>query len=356
MKDLTNKILFITISIITICFSITFIINKKDNYSEVENRYLSEFSINNIEEYIKDYFPFRIELISLKNKLEQYSGKTLINDVYIANDNYLIQRFKTNDKRDAIIRTINNFNDKANNVDVMFVPDSILVNENKLKYHMDILEDKEIDYLYKNLNTNNINVVNSLKEVNKKSNNLYYKTDHHWTTYGAYIAYKEYFKAKNKDSYSINDYNIKKVSDSFQGTSSSLVLGTQTKDNIYIFERPRSLKVDYVYENKTTNSLYNFDYLKKKDKYSMFLDNNHALIEIENTFVEDDSNILIIKNSYANAFVPFIVDHYNKTYVIDLRYYPKNVSDYISEKNIKNILILYNLNNMYSDMSIIKLK
>ena len=356
MKDLANKILFITISIITICFSITFIINKKDNYSEVENRYLSEFSINNIEEYIKDYFPFRIELISLKNKLEQYSGKTLINDVYIANDNYLIQRFKTNDKRDAIVRTINNFNEKINNVDVMFVPDSILVNEDKLKYHIDILEDKEIDYLYKNLNTNNINILNSLKEENKKSNNLYYKTDHHWTTYGAYIAYKEYFKAKNKDSYSINDYNIKKVSDSFQGTSSSLVLGTQTKDNIYIFERPRSLKVDYVYENKTTSSLYNFDYLKKKDKYSMFLDNNHALIEIENTFVEDDSNILIIKNSYANAFVPFIVDHYNKTYVIDLRYYPKNVSDYIKEKSINNILILYNLNNMYSDMSIIKLK
>ena len=356
MKNLPNKILFIFISIITISLSIIFIFNKKEKYSEIENRYLSDFSINNIEEYIRDYFPFKIELISLKNKLEVLSGKTLINDIYIANDDYLIPRFITNEKKDAIINTINNFNKKISNVDVMIVPDSILVNEEKLDYHLDIQEDKEIDYLYSKMNTNNINIINTLKKENKKNNNLYYKSDHHWTTYGAYIAYQEYFKIKGKESYKMNDFTIKKVSDNFEGTSSSLALGLSKKDDIYIFERPTQLEVNYVYENKITNSLYNFDYLNKKNKYEMFLDNNHALIEIENKLIQDDSNILIIKNSYANAFIPFLVNHYNKTYVIDLRYYPKNVSDYINEHDIKNTLILYNLNNMYSDMSIVKLK
>ena len=356
MKDLANKILFITISIITICFSIMFIINKKDKYSEIENRYLSDFNINNVEEYVRDYFPFRIELISLKNNIELLTGKTLINDVYVAKDNYLIQLFKDNDKKDAIIRTINNFNNKVHNVDVMFVPDSILINEDKLDYHLDILEDKEINYLYSILNTNNINVIDILKEENKKSINLYYKSDHHWTTHGAFIAYQKYFKDKYKIPYSLDDFNIRKVSDDFNGTSSSLALGLSTKDDIYIFDRPNSLIVNYVYENKITNSLYNYDYLNKKDKYSMFLDNNHALIEIKNTLIDNDSSILVIKNSYANAFIPFLVNHYSNIYVIDLRYYPLSVSDYIKEKNIDDILILYNLKNMYDDMSIVKLK
>ena len=355
MKDLANKILLISITIITLSFSILFIVNKKEKYSEIENRYLSDFNINNIEEYVRDYFPFRANLISLKNNVEITVGKTLINDVYIAKDNYLIQKFNTNDKKDAIVKAINNFNNK-HKVDVMFVPDSILVNEDKLNYHLDILEDKELEYLYSNLKSNNINVVDILKKENKINNNLYYKSDHHWTTYGAFIAYQKYFKDKNKIPYDIKDFNIKKVSDNFNGTSSSLAPGLSTTDDIYIFERPTSLTVNYVYENKIVNSLYNFDYLKKKDKYSMFLDNNHALIEIRNDLVEDDSKILVIKNSYANAFVPFLVNHYNETYVIDLRYYSGNVSNYLNEKNIDDILILYNMNNMYSDMSIVKLK
>ena len=348
MKDLANKLLLISITIITICFSILFIINKKDKYSEIENRYLSDFNINNVEEYVRDYFPFRVELISLKNNTELLTGKTLINNVYVTKDKYLIQKFEMNDKRDAIIRAINNFNNKVHKVDVMFVPDSIVINEDKLGYHLDIQEDKEINYLYSNLNSNNINVVDVLKEENKKSNNLYYKTDHHWTSYGAFVAYQKYFKDKNKKPYELSDFSVEKVSDNFKGTSST--------DNIYIYERPSILKVNYVYENKETSSLYNYDYLNKKDKYSMFLDNNHALIEIKNFVVQDDSKILIIKNSYANAFIPFIVNHYNETYIIDLRYYSRNVSDYIKDNNIDEILILYNMNNMYSDMSIVKLK
>ena len=66
--------------------------------------------------------------------------------------------------------------------------------------------------------------------------------------------------------------------------------------------------------------------------------------------------ILILKNSYANSFIPFIVNEYKKIYVIDLRYYNKKVSDYLVDKNVNDILVLYNLNNLYSDTSLIKLK
>jgi hypothetical protein len=141
-------------------------------------------------------------LISLKNKFEVSIGKTLINDVYVGKEGYLIPTFTDNTKKDLIIDTVNKFA-LNKNVDVMIIPDSILINEDKLYYHLPVTEKKETNFLYSKLiNTNNINIINSLKVVNRKNDNVYFKTDHHWTTYGAFIAYQEYLRNKNMESLS----------------------------------------------------------------------------------------------------------------------------------------------------------
>ncbi|MBQ8131445.1 MAG: hypothetical protein IJ193_03050, partial [Bacilli bacterium] len=102
--------------------------------------------------------------------------------------------------------------------------------------------------------------------------------------------------------------------------------------------------------------IYYSEHLKTKDKYSYFLDGNHALIVIDNKERNDGSSIVIIKNSYANCFIPYLIPHYDKIHVIDLRYYNYNVTNYITDHQFQDKLILYNLNNYYSDLSIIKLK
>ncbi len=351
MKKISNVLLFIFIMIINLFFIISFISSKKESFSEEENRYLSKFNIKNIEEYINDYFPFRTKLIGIKNRIEYLSGKELINGIYVGKDDYLISDFIDIEKKkkDYIIDSINDFNSINGNVDVMIVPDSIYYNSDKIDNIREVdKEDEEISYLYSKLNTNNIDL--------RKENITFYKSDHHWTTDGAFEAYKAYFNSKNKYYYDINRFYRKKVSSSFLGTSSSLVLGLAKEDDMYIYDIDNNIEVSYVYEKKTSDSLYNFDYLDKKDKYAMFLDNNHALIEITNKDLNDESSIVIIKNSYANSFIPFIVNHYNKVYVIDLRYFNENVSDFIIKNNIKDKLILYNLNNLYSDLSIVRLK
>ena len=236
----------------------------------------------------------------------------------------------------------------------MLVPDSVYINKDKLKRSINIDEKKDILYIYdKLIYSNNIDVTDELLKQNELKN-LYYKTDHHWTSYGAYYAYKKYMESKNIIPKDENFYNILKVSSSFKGTSQTKVLSYNKTDDIYLFLKNENLTVKYVLENKITNSLYNYDYLDKKDKYSIFLDNNHALIEIENN--DNIDSILIIKNSYANSFIPFLTSHFGKIYVIDLRYYNESVSDFVKENNIQNILILYNLNNLYDDMSIIKIR
>lgn len=350
-----NIILFITILIINTILLFGFLFSEKEEYSDVENRYLQTFSMDKINDYLSDHFILRNELISLKNRTDNLIGNTLINGVYITND-YLIPEFKTSSKRDAMINIINNFADNNDNVDVMIVPDSIAINNNKLKRNLSTDELSEIKYLYSRLKTNNIDVYDELRKENDLNNNQYYRSDHHWTTFGAYTAYNKYLTTKQITPLKKDDFIITEVSNDFNGTSSSLVIGFNIKDSIYTFDTNANLLVDYVYENIQTDTLYNKKYLSEKDKYAMFLDNNHALIQITNNDIDNDNNLLIIKNSYANCFIPLIVNHYKNVYVIDLRYFKNNVSEFIYENNIQNTLILYNLNNFYSDMSIATLK
>ena len=347
--------LFITILIINLILLSGILISKKQDYSAVENRYLQTFSIYKFNDYLSDHFPFRNEFISLKNKVNKLAGNTLINGVYVTDD-YLIPEFKDNDKKDAMINIINNFAQKNSGVDVMIVPDSIAINSDKLKRSLSTDEQSEIDYLYSKLNTNNINVFNELLQENNLYDNQYYHSDHHWTSFGAYTAYKKYFENKNITPLEKDDFTIKEVSNDFNGTSSSIAIGFDYKDSIYTFNTNANLSVEYVNESIKTDTLYNEKYLNEKDKYAMFLDNNHALIHITNNDINDSSSLLIIKNSYANCFVPLIVNHYQNVYVIDLRYFKTSVSDFIKENSIQNTLILYNLNNFYSDMSIATLK
>ena len=110
-------------------------------------------------------------------------------------------------------------------------------------------------------------------------------------------------------------------------------------------------------DNKNySNSLYNYKYLDEKDKYSFFLDNNHSLVSIENLDTKNKDSILIIKDSYANAFIPLIAPNYKYIYVIDPRYYNLSISDYINEKKIDKVLFIYNVLTIDEDLGIVSIK
>jgi hypothetical protein len=354
MEKINKTILYLFL-LVVIVFDFMFLMSKKETYSYLENRYLKKFNINEIDGYLSDHFPFRNTFLAIKNRTELAIGKTYINDTYIGKDNYLIPTFVNNSKSHYIYESINDFA-KDKQVYVMFVPDSILINEDKLYYHLDIEEDKEIDNLYSKLShSTNIDVRKTLKEHNNKEE-MYYKTDHHWTSFGAYYGYVEFMKNKGDRYLEKEEFEIIRVSSDFVGTTSSKVLGLDIKDDIYTFNTNSELVVNYVLENKTTNSLYNEEYLDKKDKYSYFLDNNHSEIVIHNKSINNGEKILVIKNSYGNCFIPFLVNHYEYVHVVDLRYFNEEISEYLNKNDIYETLILYNLNNLYSDLSIVKLR
>ena len=114
-----------------------------------------------------------------------------------------------------------------------------------------------------------------------------------------------------------------------------------------------ALTVFYEDTGETTDSLYALDYVEKKDKYSLFLNNLHPLIQITNEKAETDRGLVLIKDSYANSMVPFLIHNFKTIYVFDTRYYKWGPSAFIQEHgDVTDVLILYNMNTLDTDLGI----
>ena len=347
-----------------------FIVIPKQDFSENEFRYLTKFPkfsldnlfdgtfIKNLEDYTNDHFPLREKLVSLKTKVYLLSGQDMVNNVYITKDHYLINRFNKNVNQDKIINILNKFyeNNPDINIEMLLSPTATSIYKEKLpKYNINVSEIDIINYYNNNLKFKTINIYDTLNKE-KDNYDLFYKTDHHWTSYGAYFAYKEYCLNNNINYYNLDELNITKVSDNFLGTLYSKVF-TNKKYNDDIYKiNTLDYDVTLKYLDKTLDDFYQDKYLKEKDKYSYFLGTNEPLIEITNNKIDNKEELLIIKDSYANSFIPLIANHYHKIIVIDPRYYNLNISDYIKDYNIKNVLFLYNVNNIDTDIGIIKIR
>ena len=184
---------------------------------------------------------------------------------------------------------------------------------------------------------------------------LYYHTDHHWTTHGAYVGYQAYCSAAGLSPIPEADFQKTCVTTDFHGTIfSKLHDNTVPGDAITLYENPANqLTVSYPDTGEVTDTLYNRDYLAQKDKYSMFLSNLHPLVEITNASADSDRQLVLIKDSYANSMVPFLVHHYQKIYVFDTRYYRFGPSSFINEHpEVTDVLLLYNMNTIDTDLGV----
>lgn len=357
-----KKIISIITTAIVIMLFLLLIILKKEYFSENENRYLEEFPDikianilsgdfqDNFSNYVSDHFPFREFFLKIKNTTEHILGSNRISGIYYGEDDYLIEEYKKPKNTDKTIRIINRFVDKNKNINIefMLVPTSIYVNSSKIsKYNISSSESKTIDYYKDNLNTKFIDARENLKRHNKEY--IYYRTDHHWTTEGAYYAYETYCKENNLE---IKPTTYKTVTKDFYGTIYSKLLDNSIKkDYISIVEDNTNYEV-YI-DNEKTNSFYQEEFLNKKDKYSYFFGGNKSLIHIINN--NEQGDLLIIKDSYANSFIPLIARNYKNIYVIDPRYYKDNISDFIKDNNIHNVLFLYNVLTIDEDIGIVSI-
>lgn len=354
----------------TLCLAFCLLFGPKKEFSENENRYLEKmpkFSYKTVlngeyteslGDWLADHFPMRDFFMGLKTEAEMAGGRREINHIYVAGDDYLIEPYAKPQNTERITDTLVRFYEKIKqeNVDVslMLVPTAVTIYQDKLPAYAPPSDQMETARaIYEATGIPAVDCSGKLSEASGEQ--LYYRTDHHWTTAGAYQGYLAYCEEKGLSPVQKEDIEARVVTGEFAGTLYSKVNDySHKKDEITIYTNPADeLTVTYEDTGEVTDSLYNFDYLQEKDKYSMFLSNIHSLVEIENKTAASDGVLMLIKDSYANSIVPFLAHHYKKIYVFDTRYYKGGPSSFLAEhEEVTDVLLLYNMNTLDGDTGI----
>lgn len=365
IKDKVFFIIFIIVWILLILLN--FLVPNK-TFSEQENRYLASIPkfnfkdlvdgiyAENLNDYINDHFIARNFWLKLNSFVQLETGKTENNGVYIGKENYLFEKFEyTNKEEQNLEKIASAINKFSQVVDVpiyfLLVPNSIYINRDKLPKNVEVYNQSNIiKNFYKNLNNKitKINVVDAFEE--NKNMQLYFKTDHHTTSDGAYLLYLEFCKVANLKAIDLSDFKKEVVSTEFLGTfdSKAQVLN-QKADEIVVYKNEINQDIQGNYDGVEYNSIFNEEYLSKKDKYSYFLNGNSSNAVIK-TKVNNGKKLLVIKDSYAHITAQFICQNYEEVHFIDPRYYRLSISEYIRENYITEILFLYNVSNMATDI------
>lgn len=351
--------------------AVWFLFSPKKEFSENENRYLEKMPVftaktvfsgeymESLSDWIADHFPMRDLFMGLKTEAEIAGGRREINHIYIGEDDYLIEPYGKPENNERITDTLVKFYDrvKETGVDIrlMLVPTAVTIYEEKLPAYAPASDQMETaELLYDATGIPAVDCSEKLMAGVEKGQ-LYYRTDHHWTTFGAYLGYTAYCEEEGIEPVPLESLKAENVTEEFAGTLYSKVNDyTHKKDAITVYTNPEdSLRVTYEDTGEVSDSLYNFDYLQEKDKYSLFLNNIHPLVEIENETAASDDVLVLIKDSYANSMVPFLAHHYKKIYVFDTRYYRGGPSSFLEEHGeVTDVLILYNMNTLDGDTGI----
>ena len=316
--------------------------------SLLEGKFMSEY-----ETYITDQFFLRDEWIQLKTLTEMALNKQDINGVYMGKDGYLIERHEDSEidfemlekSKNYLAQFVERYTKRlgADNVKVMLVPTASEVLLDKLPPFAEGFDQNGlIDELYGMLPEGvAVDVRDILKE--HADEYIYYKTDHHWTSLGAFYAYQAYCGAKGFDVPSLEDATFTEVSDEFLGTVYSklnLELSTDSMHTVTLPNTPSKIQMTVDMAEKF-DGLYNDEFLNQKDKYSYYLDGNHALTEIASNS-EGEGTLLIIKDSYSHCFAPLTLGNYEKVYLVDFRYFNMPISQFIMQNRVTDVLVLYN--------------
>lgn len=375
MKYVSIVLFFVTLA----AFMLATIFLPKSEFSEAENRYLEEFPEASVEEifsndkdnrymskldsYVSDHFALRTSLIAVKTKSDMLIGNKLTNGVLLLDDRYV--EIVSGYDAERVSKSVNAINHLADvstaPVYVMIAPTSAgIYSEEIPEYYENIDQKSAIDDIYYSFSdkVTTLNIFPKLYSARDKY--IYFKNDHHWTSYGAYLCYNAAIKKMGYNPVEFNNYNVQPVSDSFYGTYYSKALydgfgadsiDKYTTKGVNVTE----VSIQTGSETLTYDSMYFEEYLDKKDKYSYYLENAmYPVVDIK-TDLETENKILVIKDSFAQCFVPFLTQHYSQITMVDMRSILL-LGSVVDIHDYDQILVLYNYSGFIADENLKKLQ
>ena len=312
------------------------------------------------EAYMDDQFVGRDMWRKLKVTVDRIGGSRLENGVYIGTNGQLLEQIEVADENHlaANIKAIKSFSESQSKIPVrmMLVPDAANVLNHSLPALAKPEDQTQMFSMVRKDLGDSVEWIDVSTELNKhKTEKIYYKTDHHWTTLGAFYAFQAAAPSLGIDGDLSGKYVSYTVSDSFNGmlaSKSGVNLGEKEQIDIYVpTEEDTDLIVDYVDEGKRSTSLYDSSKLKEKDQYTVFLGGNSSLLDIR-TVSTSTKRLLLVKDSFANSFIPFLTSYYREIVVVDPRYYSGTINDLMDSYRISEVLFLYSGNTFFKDNNI----
>ena len=312
------------------------------------------------EAYMDDQFVGRDMWRKLKVAVDRIGGSRLENGVYIGTNGQLLEQIEVADENHlaANIKAIKSFSESHSKIPVrmMLVPDAANVLNHSLPALAKPEDQTQMFSMVRKDLGDSVEWIDVSTELNKhKTEKIYYKTDHHWTTLGAFYAFQAAAPSLGIDGDLSGKYVSYTVSDSFNGmlaSKSGVNLGEKEQIDIYVpTEEDTDLIVDYVDEGKRSTSLYDSSKLKEKDQYTVFLGGNSSLLDIR-TVSTSTKRLLLVKDSFANSFIPFLTPYYREIVVVDPRYYSGTINDLMDSYRISEVLFLYSGNTFFKDNNI----
>lgn len=348
----------------------------KESFSDIENRTLQSMPkasaktifdrsyMNKLETYISDHFAGRTEWIKAKTAVETAVGKYERNGTYIL-ENRIVEKIDEPDYTsiDKSISAVNTFAEE-NDVPVFFMlaPTSAEIYADEIPENAPNVNQRDfINYVYGGLSKSVSTIDIYPTMAANRHEYIYYRTDHHWTTYGAYLAYSAAGKKMGYVPESVNMYDVEHASDSFLGTlySKALYDGIE-KDTIDIYRHTTGDSVSEVLitsefgkEPVSYGSMYFREYLDVKDKYSTFLGTNQPIVTIKTN--SDGGKLLMFKDSYAHCYAPFLTQHYSEITLVDMRYIQMSYKELVNPEDYDQVMFLYNASSFMTDTNLRKL-
>ncbi|MCM1112351.1 MAG: DHHW family protein [Muribaculum sp.] len=328
-------------------------------FSETENRLLAsrpEPSVGRVldgsfmeayETYVTDQFVERDKWIGIKTGTDLLLQKREINGVYLGRDGYLIEK---HDPRDYPAETVRRKLElletltKRWDARVMLVPTADNVLTDRMPPYAEFYDQRAFleEVRSRVGEARLIDVYPVLLEHSGEE--IYYRTDHHWTSLGAWYGYRTWAEAMGEIP-QVSPQDAVTVAEDFLGTLHARLNFPVEPDRIEYFPATTERPVRLLYDMQTeTDSCYEEKYLAAKNKYGYFLDDNHAFIEMD-TSLRNGRTLFVLKDSYANCMIPLLAMHYEKIYVVDLRYLNGKLFPFMEcyePETGMDVLVLYN--------------
>lgn len=329
-------------------------------YSEREKRTLTQkpkFTVANfisgefsdeLEKYLTDQVPLRDGWVTMKTYMELAIGKRESVGVYICKDKYLMDKFTSYSKKQlvanaaALVDLQEKLAAEGISMNTILVPMAAQVLTDKLPAYAPVADYAVILQVLTDAGVDTTDVLSAL--VAHSSENIYYRTDHHWTSLGAYYAYCAWRGIEPN----VDEWTQEVLCDDFYGTTWNKVpLPTVPAEEITAWYKHINRSVSYNNGQYETDSIYERKYLSGSDQYAVFLNSNQAQTVIEGS--GKNGKLLLIKDSYGNTFSQFPVEDYAEVHVLDLRFFKGDAVDYAKENGITDTLVLYGTQSFVKD-------